>query len=229
MDTLHNNPPKSSELYREHLDELKQRIDAFGGVNEDNAGAARDLIGLAKELAKDVEKTRKKEKEPHLEAGRIVDGVYNPIIKDAKAATAGLEKALTAHIREQQRIAHEREEAARRKAEEEAERARQLADDALIGDEVAEKAQKAQADAEVAAAAVDVAKNVKGSEGFRAVGIRVTKKAKVSNSVMLVTHYMQHPDVIALCERLANADIRAAKGGAVQIPGVEIVEVESLV
>ena len=37
-------------------------------------------------------------------------------------------------------------------------------------------------------------------------------------------HYLNSGDLRATLEKLANADIRHAKGAAIEIPGVEIVE-----
>ena len=44
----------------------------------------------------------------------------------------------------------------------------------------------------------------------------------------MVQHYALHPDVVAAAEKVANADIRAAKG-QIEIPGVKVREVETLV
>ena len=35
-------------------------------------------------------------------------------------------------------------------------------------------------------------------------------------------HYRDHPDLVAVILKLANADIRAAKGEAINIPGIEV-------
>jgi hypothetical protein len=39
-----------------------------------------------------------------------------------------------------------------------------------------------------------------------------------------VAHYASHPASIAEADRLANAEIRAAKGAEISIPGIEINE-----
>ena len=67
---LSNNPPEAAELFAEEIESLKERSESFGEITDENAGAARDLIGLAKKLAKDIDAKRKEEKEPHLTAGR---------------------------------------------------------------------------------------------------------------------------------------------------------------
>lgn len=225
---LSNNPPSPADLFADQIASLKARIETFGPITEANAGEARDLIGLAKKLAKDIDATRETEKAPYLAKGREIDATFKPLVEAANAAPAPLSKALLDHINEQKRLAAEAAEKARRMAEEEAKRAAALADDPILGEDVVEAAKLAEQKAEVAAASVKVAATVKGSEGFRAAGVRKTLKAKVTDYAALVAHYASHPDMQALAEKIANANIRSMKGG-VSIPGVEIIEVESLV
>lgn len=227
MDNLHNNPPSAAELFADEIASLKERIAAFPPITEANAGEARDLIGLAKKLAKDIDAKRDEEKRPHLEAGRQIDATYKPLKDAADAAPAPLSKALMDHINEQKRLAAEAAEKARKAAEEEARRAAVLASDPLIGEESVDAAKLAEQRAEVAAASVKVAATVKGSEGFRAAGVVKSYRAKVIDYQALVAHYATHPDVQAAAEKLANALIRASKG-SVTIPGVEIETIESL-
>ena len=229
MQNLHNNPPAAAELFAEEIESLKIRADVFGEISEANAGDARDLIGLAKTLAKDIDSKRKEEKQPHLDAGREIDGTYNPLVTSAKASVQSVEKALTAFVIEQKRKADEARREAERKAAEEAAKAKVMEDDALLAETTAQAAQDAASAAEIAAAKQKMAGNVKGSEGFRAAGLRTVRKAKVIDNMKLVHHYALHPDVIAAAEKVANATIRAAKGEPVDIPGVEVVETEQLV
>ena len=228
MDTGHNNPPSPAELFSDEIASLKERIASFPPVTEPNAGEARDLIGLAKKLAKDIDAKRDEENRPHLEAGRQVDATYKPLVDEANAAPAPLSKALMDHINEQKRIAAEAAEKSRRLAEEEAKRAAQLADDPILGEDVVDTAKLAQQKAEVAAASVKTVATVKGSEGFRAAGVRVSYRAKVINGVAMVNYYAGHPDVIAAALKVANADARTSKG-SIKIPGVEVETVENLV
>lgn len=228
MDTLHNNPPSAAELFADEIASLKARIETFGPITEANAGEARDLIGLAKKLAKDIDAKRDEEKRPHLEAGRQIDATYKPLVDAANAAPSPLSNALLAYVNEQKRLAAEAAEKARRIAEEEAKRAAALADDPILGEDVADAAKLAQQKADVAAASVKTVATVKGSEGFRAAGVRVSYKAKVTDWKALVAAMADHPDVRAAAEKAANAMIRSQKG-AVSIPGVEVETVESLV
>jgi hypothetical protein len=225
---LSNNPPEAAELFAEEIASLKGRAEAFGEITEENAGDARDLIGLAKKLAKDIETKRKEEKEPHIAAGKQIDGVYMPLGKEAKASTATVEQSLLAYVTEQKRKAEEARREAERKAAEEAARAKALEDDELLKDDAAEAAKEAETEAKLVAAETKMAGSVKGSEGFRAASIRTTYKAQPFDNLKMVQHYALHPDVVAAAEKVANADIRAAKG-QIEIPGVKVREVETLV
>jgi hypothetical protein len=225
---LTNNPPSAAELFADEIDSLKARIAAFPPITEANAGDARDLIGLAKKLAKDIDAKRDEEKRPHLEAGRTIDATFKPLVDAANAAPAPLSNALLAYVNEQKRLAAEAAEKARRMAEEEARRAAELADDPILGEDVADAAKLAQQKSEVAAASVKTAATVKGSEGFRAAGVRVSYRAKVTDPLKMVEYFAKHPDVQAAAEKAANALIRSQKG-AISIPGVEVETVESLV
>lgn len=224
---LTNNPPSAAELFADEIDSLKARIETFGPITDANAGDARDLIGLAKKLAKDIDAKRDEEKRPHLEAGRQIDATYKPLVDAANAAPAPLSNALLAYVNEQKRLAAEAAEKARRMAEEEARRAAEMADDPILGEDVQDAAKLAQQKAEVAAASVKTVATVKGSEGFRAAGVRKTLKAAVTDYIALVIHYAEHPDMQALAEKIANANIRSMKGN-ITIPGVTVIEVESL-
>jgi len=226
---LSNNPPPAAELFAEEIYSLNERAENFGPVSDDNAGEARDLIGIAKKLAKDIDAKRDEEKRPHLDAGREIDGTYKPLVESAKYACSTLEKSLTEFIVEQKRKAEEIRRAAEAKAAEEAAKAKALADDALLGESTAEAAQEAANAAEIATAKEKMAGNVKGSEGFRAAGLRTIRKATVTDQAKLIFHYHSHPDVMEVCLRLANAEIRAAKGAPISIPGIEVVETEVLV
>ena len=225
---LSNNPPDAPELFEEEIESLRDRIDSFGPITDANAGDARDLIGLAKQLAKDIDAKRDAEKRPHLEAGRQIDGTYKPLVEAAKAAPAPLERALLDFVNAQKKAAAEAADLARRKAEEEARKAAELADDPILGEDVVADARIAQQRAEIAEASVKVVSTVKGSEGFRAAGIRKTFRAKVIDAKAMVNHYATHPDVVAAAEKAANAEARSSKGSA-KIPGVEIETVENLV
>lgn len=231
FDHGHNGPPEDAELFKEAIADLAGRADqmAAEGVSDANAGDARDIIGLATKLAKDIDAKRKEVKQPHLDASREIDGTYNPLVSEAKDCVKALKDALRDFVLEQERKAAEARAEAERKAAEERAKAEAFADDPLLGDVTTKAAAAAEAEAKLVAAESKGAGSIKGSEGFRAASVRVTRYAHVTDSTALVSHYASHPDILAVAEKLANADIRHAKGAPLTIPGVEIKEKKDLV
>ena len=230
MDTLHNNPPSDAELFQERITDLENRIKGAceAEVREDNAGHIRDMIGLAAALAKEIEAKRKAEKQPVLDQGKAIDATYTPLKQAAERAADPLKAKLQAFLKDQQRKADEARREAQRKAEEEARAAQALADDPLLGDVAQAYAKAAEQEARLVDAEAKARSTVKGSAGFRAATIRKTFKGEVTDEAALVLHYARNPDVIAAALKCANIDIRAMKG-QIEIPGVAVVAVESLV
>lgn len=226
----HNNPPNNAEQFRFDIDSLKERIAVFPEITAENAGDANDLIRLCGNLAKDIDKTRKAEKEPHLEAGRAVDGTYMPLANEAKEAPRALKDRLGAHLREQERIAQEAAREAARIAEEERQRVEAEKAVSMPADEeeLEQEAELAEVQAAAAAAQADKARTAKGSHGLMASGLKTKREVVVTDPVGLVRHFHKHPDVIEVCTKLAKAAVRAAKGGDVDIEGIAIREVREL-
>lgn len=226
-----NNPPSAVELYREELDRFKAKAEAFGEISEANAQHVRDHIGLGGNLAKDIDKTRETEKKPHLEAGRKIDGAYKPLIDEADTVIKALKRKLGAWMDAREREAREKAaEAARklREAEEAAAKAAEPEDDpflAATAEAVIPDVKAAHAEARTAEMQALAASRVSSAAGgFRATGLKTVRKAKVTDWSALAAHYVNNGELRATLERLANSDIRHAKGADIQIPGVEIVE-----
>jgi len=226
----HNNPPAPEDQFRFEIDALKEKVEAFPDVTADNAGEANDLIRLCGNLAKEIDKTRKAEKQPHLDAGRAVDNTFMPLADEAKKAPDGLKARLSAHLREQERIAREAAAEAARIAEEErlkaeAEKAVSMpADEA----EIEKQAEIAEIKATAAAAEAEKARTAKGSQGLMASGLRTKREVVITDPIGLVRHFHKHPEVVECCLRLAKAQVRAARGGDVNIEGIAIKEVREL-
>ena len=226
-----NNPPSAVELYREELDRFKAQAEAFGEISEANAQHVRDHIGLGGNLAKDIDKTRETEKKPHLEAGRKIDGAYKPLIDEADTIIKALKRKLGAWMDAREREAREKAaEAARklREAEEAAAKAAEPEDDpflAATAEAVIPDVKAAHAEAKTAEMQALAASRVSSAAGgFRATGLKTVRKAKVTDWSALAAHYVNNGELRATLEKLANSDIRHAKGADIQIPGVEIIE-----
>lgn len=233
-DRLHNNPPEPVEDFKARIARYKTLRETLGPVTAENEQKYRDEIGLCGDLKKEIEAQHKVEKAPHLEAGRKVDATYKPLVDETEAVQKALKAALQGFVvereREAQRIAAE---AARklREAEEAAAKAAAVVkeqpevEDLLAALAPAPDVKAAHAEARTAEMQALAAGRV-GSEagGFRAMGLKTVRKAKVTDWSVLAAHYVNNGELRATLEKLANADIRHAKGADIQIPGVDIVE-----
>lgn len=182
-----------------------------------------------------AEGLHKVEKQPHLDAGRVIDDKW----RELKTEPDELAKKLKQHVKpffDEQRLAEEdrqrlaREEADRKRREvEDAARAARHAD-VLESDEVA-AARQAEIDrlAREAAEAEREAQAQRitaGRTGAR-IGIRVEKIGVVTDyaKAAAALSAMKHKDFIELIDKLAN---RAAKNG-MAFDGMEIQEIEKVV
>lgn len=222
---LDNNGPREADDYMAALSALAPEVEiaSEATVTADNAWRVRDLIGKIDKIAKGAERDRKALKDPYLEQGRKIDASFRPVASLASGMTAPLKKLLSAFLAEQDRIKREAAERARMEAEKAARAAEAAKEDEFIADYAQKRAEETDKAARYAELMAQQ-NTVKGDDPGRAVGLRTYRHAKVINAAMLVGHFANHSDVIALCEKLANAQIRAAKGGPVNIPGIEILE-----
>ena len=128
--------------------------------SDDLAGKVGDFIKQLTACTKAADGARIAEKEPHLAAGRVVDGFFRAIIDPLDAAKKNIERRLTAYLREKadaerrerERIAAEeraRAEEARRAA---AEAERKAQDEAGLQAAIDAEQQRKQAEADAEAA-----------------------------------------------------------------------------
>ena len=202
--------------------------------DEEQAGKARDLLAKLTARIKEAEDARVAEKEPHLAAGRAVDARYKPVGAMLSACVQPIKTLLGAWLkREQARIDAEKA-AARAEADRlarEAEAARKAAEAAgkvaaaVAAEQAAERAQAAAVVARQAEAARPQV--VSASGGARKASLRVTYAARLVNFPIACRRYANHPEVVAVLEKLASAEARAAKGAGI-IPGFEIVAQETV-
>lgn len=220
---LSNNAPKDAEEYLAELERLVPICAqwAQGVVNANTAGDARDLIAKIDTIAKSAEKDRKAIKEPYLEQGRKIDTAFKPVAERAESLMKPLKAMLSAFLAAEEKRKRDEAEAARKEAEAKARAADALKDDAFVGEHVAQMAKEAEQRAAQAQRLADH-NAVKGADDSRALGLRTYRKAKIVNAGMLVGYFANNPEVLAVCEKLANAAIRAGVGD--NIPGIEIIE-----
>ena len=192
----------------------------------DRLSAFLDQLRLAE---KEVEDTRRKEKKPHEDAAKAVDAIYNPMKTRLATATGLVRLKLTVWLQKLQAEKVAREQAARDEAAKMARIAAEAAEKAaaeatkggdLVGATVAaEAAEKAAAEAAKEAQRVEkTAVNLQSSIGARTKSLRTTYHARVVSHLMALQHYRNHPDIIALVQKLADRD---AGANAEPVPGVE--------
>lgn len=228
-DLGHNNPPSPIDAMKEKLALYKEGAEAFGPVTDANAQEYRDHIGYGVKLAKEIDGQREAEKKPHLEAGRAVDAAYKPLLEAVEATQKKLKAPLQAFIvereKEAKRIADEKA-AALRAAEEAAAKAAEPEDDPFLAATAPViDVKQAFVDAKVAEGqALAAGRVTSAAGGFNATSLRTKRSAKVTDWSKLAAHYIANGELRACLQKLADADIRHAKGAAIDIPGVEIME-----
>lgn len=268
-DRLHNKPPLAEIIpaeFREALlaerpDFLTKMDDLVGKVNPDpekasDLGAvARVKVSNDEELARagtmvkilraaitHVEATHKAVKQPHLDAGRLVDAEKNALMARLTEGKNKVEEIGNEYIgkreaalkAERDRLAAEQRAAAeaaeraetdRRRAEEEAERAvANAASDAdrvaaqERADEAAVKAEAAMAAAALAPAAPTKSEPVRSDEGATVSG-KQDWKSEVSDYTVAFIAVEDNPKVREAIDKAIAALVRAGKR---QIEGVKI-------
>lgn len=196
-----------AEAFADQVDAAEKGKDAYAKIKDDEQlAAAQSLRSRLLELAGEGEKKHKREKEPHLEAGRAVDKAWLPNVKRARAAADFIRSAMgafeTEKLRKQRQIEADRlaaEIAARKEAEK----------------------KETPAPAETAPEPVAAAPTpIRGSYG-RAASVSVVKVVTaITDQAALYTFLKDHPDLRNCMFDLAKRAV--AKGH--DVPGVEVQE-----
>lgn len=131
----HNKPPSDAELLRQRLAAeaaplLARRDELLAAVervpvevdSDETAGRVADFIKQLTAAYKATDTARVSAKEPHLEAGRIVDGFFKAITEPLYSAKQKVEVRLTVWQRKKAEEERRRREAEERARREEAER-----------------------------------------------------------------------------------------------------------
>lgn len=227
----HNNPPAEDIRTPEQrrVDDLMDAANAWLKsvpeiTDEETATACDDFLKQVKDEADALEKTRKAFNKPLEDQVKANNDAYRPLTALLEKAKSLLTPLKTKWLkREQDRIAAER-----KKAEEEALRKLQEAEDAKrsaassVQDAV--RADEAQKAADTAMAAVEAANKakatVKGNYATRSSGLRTYWSANITDYTKAAIHYCDNPKMVALIQQLADADARDQKD-ALKVPGIE--------
>lgn len=237
----HNNPPEPTEFekFNAKLKDWAEAADVWaarGELDDELAPRARDFIDGVKKFARLADAARDAEKRPYLEAGRAIDARWKGLIDAAAKIAKTVEPKLLAYMKKQKAIADAKAaEAAKaaREAEEAKKRAELDAAQAMTASARIDAERRAAEAAAQQKAAERAASNgkvaVASATGLaKNAGLRTVRRARIDEPMRTLLHYARHSEVLALIERLANADIRAAKGAEIEIPGVTVIETQEL-
>lgn len=224
--------PEVVETYkvkaREFADAAGDWKEAGPIETEEQATRANDFLNGVKQLWNDIEARRVEEKAPFLQAGKQIDAAFNSVKELASRSETTVKQLLEAYMQAKEAAAREEQrkaEEAARKEREEAERKAREAESRndLVGQQEAEKAKEA-AEEKAAEAEKPVKARVESATGGgRTAALRTTRYAKITSINSALLYYRRKPELTDLILRLANAEIRAAKGAEITIPGIEII------
>ena len=203
-----NEPENEIEILRDQIESAKQAVSEYATIKDDETCArAQSLRSRLLELGREADKKREAEKRPHLEAGKAIDAVWQPLVKDAKAGADAILAAEKAFQREKY-------QAEQRRRAEEQERQRRIAEEEAKRNPVAPVAPVTPSSPEPIKPAA-----IRGGYG-RAATVREVKVAKVVDQDAAYGALREHPEMVKLIDALAK---RAFKAG-LTLPGVEIVD-----
>ena len=217
-----NNPPTDpKEVLRGQIDACLAGVADYDRIDTDEAAAkAQGLRSRLLELSNAADKEREKQVRPHLDAQKEVNGMFMPLVRDAKAGADTIRQAISAH---ETRALKARQEAEAKAAAEERARQKAAAEEARKAEEAGQPAPPPPEPAPTPQAAPAPAQ-VRGAYG-RAATKKLVKKARVVDYAAATAAMATHPELKALVDKLAQ---RAVDAG-VTVAGVEFDEVVQIV
>lgn len=203
-------PVDEAETLKDQIEAAIKGMTAYSKIADDaTAAKALSLRNRLNELSGQADKIRVKSKAPHLEAGKAVDDLWQPLVKKAKAGADKVRDAIGSW--ETEKLMAERR---RQREALEAEQARLAAEQAVRGDDAA----AAVIDAPAPVAPVETAPApIKATYGKSAsVSVKVVVD-QVTDWPALAVYMSGHPDAQAILRTLAQ---RALDAGRTNIPGI---------
>ena len=187
---------------------------------------ARNLQAELLALNKRADAMHKTEKQPHLDAGKAVDERFRfreAVDSLAKTLRGVFGRFMAAEEDRQKRAAQAKFEAERKAAdaarrEIEAARAKQYMDDPIAA------LTSPEPELPMAPIAPDPVKVKSGGAAGRAAGLKSDWVPTITDQKAVLAHFAEHPDVLAVIEKLVKARTRMDKG-ATKIPGVTVTEI----
>ena len=203
-----------AEEIADQIESALKGKDAYAKITDDaTAAKALSLRNRLNELSGQADKIRVKQKEPHLEAGKAVDALWQPLVKKAKAGADEVKASIAAweteKLRKQREI--ERQQAEELRRQEDARRAADAAGTAPV----------AEMEAPAAEVLPAAPASIQPTYG-KAASVSVKTVVKdVTDWQALATYMLAHPDLQALLRQLAQ---RALDAGRTNIPGISTEE-----
>lgn len=201
--------------------------------SKEQAQKANDFLSGARQLFKEIEERRKVEKQPFLDAGYEIDAAFNRVKETVERAANLVKPLVEAFLREEEAKEKARKAKEERKARREAEAAEHARNQAeerndVVGQQEAEERAEAAREAEAKAQKAESAKLDSATGGGKRTALRTHRYAEITNVNQAMLYYRAHPEMTRLLLRLANAEVRSAKGKAINIPGFDIKEERKL-
>lgn len=227
----HNAPPIVPEAIAAKVADFNEGAKAWLGLKEidtkERAEKATDFVDGARKVFKEVDEARKAAKKPHDEMGQAVQDAFLPLLETVKRAADSIKAMQEGWLKkEREREQAEQRERERKAAAEKAEADRLAAEAAESNDIAAqveaEARQKAAQAAEKAAQKEVKVGAASATGGGRKIALRKYYSCTVENRGPALSHFRDHPEVIALIERLATAEVRAQEGEKVAPQGFKL-------
>ncbi|KQS79074.1 hypothetical protein ASG25_10840 [Rhizobium sp. Leaf384] len=226
----HNLPSDPFEALRLEYEAEKEQAEAFMKApikTQADADRAAILSKRVATIAKKATDLHKVEKQPHLDAGRVVDTKWRDLKEEPDLLSKRLKRHMDDFLREQQRVEAERQRAAqaeadrkRRDAEDAARRAAEAAGPSAEEQAAAQaNAERLAREAAEAERATQTRNAAAGRTGAR-VSLRTFVSAEITDYDALVMALKDRPEIRDVVNSLAN---RAAKAG-VELAGMKIKE-----
>ena len=212
----------------------KEWVDLGALTDPQQASNLVDFIAGCRQFGESADKFRKRDKQPHLDAGKTVDNAYRSLSSGLEKLLATVEPISRVWLQKEQRRLDREKEEREAEAAREFKQAQDLEHQAqargdLLGVADAEDAQ-AEAEKEVKAAAKPVrAKSSSASGAVKVATLRKTKVVKITNLRVAFLHFQNHPKIMTAVHDVASAHVRAADWDGKPIPGVEVTTQEKAV
>jgi len=209
-----NETADPAEMMADQIDAALRGLADYADIRDDEAAAkAQSLRSRLLELSGEADKTREAQKKPHLEAGRAVDAVWQPLVKKAKEGADAIRKALGAY---ETRKDQERRAAETKAREDEMKRQREAA---LNASPVTGPNAVLPVEVPKQPAPEPIQTQVRGAYG-RAATVKTVKVATVTDQDAAYGFLKAHKEMVELLGKLAQ---RAVDAGY-DVPGVTVEE-----